>query len=110
MTEALNSLPSKALLIEAVFTAECSATHRYIMGLQDNSITELLDSAEKLGIGDELIDEALGHDTPSQKLIRLIVKRIDSDGDGKIDDRELAAAALHLPDGMQYVATSIPLL
>ena len=37
--------------------------------------------------------------------MRSIIKQIYSDGDGKLDDQELATAALHLADEMQYVAT-----
>ena len=110
MTEALDSLPSKALLIQAIFRAECSATHRRIIGLSNNSISELLDSAEKLEIEKDLINEALDGDTPHAKLIRLITKRIDKDGDGKIDDSEIAAIDAMLPDEMQCVASPMLLI
>jgi len=65
--------------------------------LQSNSISELLDAAESLGIEAELMDEAVGHDTPNKQLIRLIIKHIDKDGDGQIGDTELSAVEAMLP-------------
>jgi Ca2+-binding EF-hand superfamily protein len=89
--------------------------------LQSNSISELLDAAESLGIEAELMDEAVGHDTPNKQLIRLIIKHIDKDGDGQIDDTELSAVEAMLPpkppekqiqmrtlgEGTVYVASTV---
>jgi len=89
---AMDQMPDLEALVDLIYLAECSLIGRETVKMSKMSVSQLRLRAARQGLAKKPIDNCLDEADPKAALIELMIRAMDTDGDGEVEQSEVDRA------------------
>jgi hypothetical protein len=89
---AIDQMPHLEPLVDLIYMAECSLIGRETVKMSNMSLSQLRLRATHQGLAKKPIDSCLDQADPKAALIEVMIRAMDTDGDGEVEQSEVAHA------------------